>query len=166
MTKMLMRDMLSQLNTKFPEIKKISRELSTNNLCIYSNGHSYIRKSGKKEEEVKPSFSFIISCNSPKTKAEPYTTETLEKAFKEYPALFEHEISVIKQNPDFISFSTYNAPLTQEELEKDINHVFNYSIYNLETDPVRKAAMIKTLNNIPLLPKTSKNKRNNFFQNN
>lgn len=159
MKKILKAVMLSRLNKTFPKITDISRETGTNNLHIRCKGLAYLRKLKQKEEEIKPHSVFKIMCINPNDRKEPYTEETLEKALREFPALFSNEVLRIKQLPGFVSFVTLTTALTKDELEKDIEHVFNYSVYNLENDPVRKVAMIKTLNDGPLLPESSKSKR-------
>lgn len=151
--------MLSRLKKTFPKITDISRETGTNHLYIRCQGLEYIRKLKQNDEEVKAPAVFKIVYVNPNDRKEPYTEETLEKVLREFPDLFSNEIARIKQSRGFISFSTYTIALTREELEKDIEHVFNYSVYNLENDPVRNVSMIKTLNNSPLLPGSSKSKR-------
>jgi hypothetical protein len=163
MKKLLKTVMLTQLNTKYPRIKNIFREGSTNNLLINVDFPSYLIKRGKKELVIEKKYVFKIECVSPKDKFEPYTEETLQKAMKEFPILFDNEISDIKQIPGFISFSTYNTSITKDELDNDIDHVFNYSIYNIENDPVKNLVGIKTLKHSPVLPKISKKKRDKLF---
>jgi hypothetical protein len=163
MKKILKAVMLNRLNKKFPKITDISRETGTNNLIIRCQSLSYLRKLKQKEEEIKPPSVLKIMCTNPNDRKEPYTEETLEKAIKEYPTLFENEISRIKQSPGFVSFSTYNAALTPDELEKDIDHVFNFSTYTIENDPVKNLVGIKALKNSPVLPKMSKKKKNKLF---
>lgn len=163
MKKILKSAMLSQLNKKFPKIIYISRDTGTNNLVIRCQSIPFLRKLKRKEEEIKPPLFFKISCINPNDRKEPYTEETLEKAIKEFPSLFENEILRIKQSPGFISFSTYNAAFTPDEFEKDMEHVFNFTTYNLENDPLKNLVGIKTLKKSPVLPKMSKQKKDKLF---
>lgn len=151
--------MFTRLNKQFPKITDISRESGTNSLLIRFKGLDYMCKLKHKEEVIKPPSIFNIMCTDPKDNKEPYTEETLEKALKEFPILFSNEVLRIKQIPGFISFVTYNSPLTKDELEKDMEHVFNFTPYTLENDPVKKLANIKASKSYPLLPKISKKKK-------
>ncbi|MGB9131548.1 MAG: hypothetical protein WCB90_02905 [Methanosarcina sp.] len=163
MKKILKAGMRARLNKEYPTIIDISRETGTNNLIIRCQSIAYTRKLKQKEEEIKPHTFFKIACINPNDQKEPHTEETLEKALQEFSTLFNNEIVRIKQIPGFISFSTYNAPLTPDELERDINHVFNFSIYTAENDPVKNSAMIKTAKKYPILPKISKKKKDKPF---
>ena len=163
MKKILMAVMRARLRKAFPKINDVSRETGTNHLLIRYQSLDYLRKLKQKEEVIKPPSIFKIMCIDPNDRKEPYTEETLEKAIKEFPTLFSNEVLKIKQSPGFVSFVTYNAPLTPDELEKDIDHVFNFSTYNLENDPIKKSAIIKTSKSYPLLPKMSKRKKDNLF---
>jgi hypothetical protein len=156
MTKILKNVMLHRLHNKFPRIKNVSRETSTNNLIIYCQSPAYIREYGKKEEEVRTNFVLKIGCVNNEDKAEPYTEETLEKVLQEFPIFLKNEISALKHSPGFVSFITYNTAITQDELEKDIDQVFNFSTYTIDNDPLKNSAMIKTSKKYPLLPKMSK----------
>jgi hypothetical protein len=163
MKKLLKAEMRTKLKKQFPKIYDISRETGTNHLLIRYQSLDYLCKIKNKEEVVTPFSVFKIMCIDPNDSKEPYTEETLKKALQEFPALFSNEVSRIKQSPGFVSFVTYNSALTPDELEKDIDHVFNFSIYTIENDPVKKIVGIKTLKSSPILPKMSKRKKDKLF---
>ena len=163
MKKILKAEMLARLKETFPKVTDISRETGTNHLYVRYQGLAYLCKRKNKEEEIKPPSVFKITCTNPNDLKEPYTEETLEKVIKEFPTLFSNEVLRIKQTPGFVSFVTYTPTLTKEELEKDIEHVFNFTIYTLENDPVKKSTFIQTSKNRPILPKMSKKKKTNYF---
>lgn len=160
MSKIDHADMFKRLNKQFPRITHIVREKSTNSLLIYTNIPPYLTED---KGEFKKRHIFKIECIKPKEKVEPYTEETLEKALREFPILFNDEISRIKQSPGFISFSTYNAPCTKDELIKDFDQIFNYTSLNIGNDPLNNIAKIKTSKKAPLLPKMSKQKKDKLF---
>lgn len=148
MTKILKAVMFTRLYDKFPHVKSISRDRVTKHLVIHSESPSYLHKHSidpkikDGEEEICTLLVFKIACANPKDSAEPYTKQTLEKALREYPILFRKEIEKIQKDPDFISFVTYTTPLSKEELEKDMERVFNATPCDLDNDSIRHSFII------------------------
>ena len=81
--------MFTRLYDLFPQVKDISKFKFPIKLVIAVEG----KVKNNDGDEQFYHFSVEVEAYNPNDKEEPYTQETLEKAIKEFPALFKNNLA-------------------------------------------------------------------------
>lgn len=92
MTKLLKCVMFTRLYDKFPYIKDISKDGFPIQLIIHVDAQFVDKKSG---ETYYSYFHVRIDSANPDDRDEPYTQETLEKAYLEYPKKYQEQLDFL-----------------------------------------------------------------------